>query len=372
MPPATSVGCRGRRWRAYAWLREGQVEHPRLLPGVLVPDPDPIRRGARRATGSSTSTAFLIAVHRRPARVRRGRVAAHGRTTLQFVDILARRGSSRSRCGCGGGGRSASRSRSAPLAHVLVVVVDRRRRSRSSRVAVHRPARSRWPSQRRAQPAATPIYMTDPSGRRAAAVGQRPRGQPCSASACVAWGMFVRARRQLVLSLRDRAERAEAEQQLRVEQARQQERARIAREMHDVLAHRISLLSLHAGALEFRPDAPPDGGRARRRRDPRERARRARGPARGDRRAARAAATATIRSGPSRRWPTCPGLIEESRAAGMQVRVRAGGSTASRPSRPPPGATRTGSCRRGSPTRASTRAGAAVEVTRRRARRATA
>jgi signal transduction histidine kinase len=75
--------------------------------------------------------------------------------------------------------------------------------------------------------------------------------------AVVAWGMFVRARRQLVLSLRDRAMRAEAEQQLRVEQARHQERARIAREMHDVLAHRISLLSVHAGALEFRPDASP-------------------------------------------------------------------------------------------------------------------
>jgi signal transduction histidine kinase len=75
------------------------------------------------------------------------------------------------------------------------------------------------------------------------------------AGAVIAWGMFVRARRQLVLSLRDRALRAESEQQLRVEQARQQERARIAREMHDVLAHRISLLSLHAGALEFRPDA---------------------------------------------------------------------------------------------------------------------
>ena len=54
--------------------------------------------------------------------------------------------------------------------------------------------------------------------------------------------MFVRARRQLVHSLRERAERAEAEQQLHVERARQQERARIAREMHDVLAHRISLL----------------------------------------------------------------------------------------------------------------------------------
>ncbi|GIJ80761.1 Signal transduction histidine kinase [Micromonospora phaseoli] len=72
----------------------------------------------------------------------------------------------------------------------------------------------------------------------------------------LAWGLFVRARRQLVLSLRERAERAEAEQQLRVAQARQLERTRIAREMHDVLAHRISLLSLHAGALEFRPDAP--------------------------------------------------------------------------------------------------------------------
>ncbi|MBM0258936.1 response regulator [Micromonospora sp. 4G55] len=74
----------------------------------------------------------------------------------------------------------------------------------------------------------------------------------------LAWGMFVRARRQLVTSLRERAHRAETEQQLRVAQARQLERTRIAREMHDVLAHRISLLSLHAGALEFRPDAPPE------------------------------------------------------------------------------------------------------------------
>lgn len=77
-------------------------------------------------------------------------------------------------------------------------------------------------------------------------------------SAVVAWGLFVRAQRQLVLSLRDRAVRAESEQQLRAEQAATLERERIAREMHDVLAHRISLLSLHAGALEFRPDAPAE------------------------------------------------------------------------------------------------------------------
>ena len=72
------------------------------------------------------------------------------------------------------------------------------------------------------------------------------------------WGMVIRSRRQLVVSLRDRAERAESEQQLRVAQARSVERTRIAREMHDVLAHRISLLSLHAGALEIKPDATPD------------------------------------------------------------------------------------------------------------------
>ncbi|TDC13699.1 histidine kinase [Streptomyces sp. 8K308] len=70
----------------------------------------------------------------------------------------------------------------------------------------------------------------------------------------VAWGMVVRARRELVDSLRERAERAEAEAALRADQIRGREREHIAREMHDVLAHRITLVSLHAGALEVRPD----------------------------------------------------------------------------------------------------------------------
>ncbi|MDO8185254.1 histidine kinase [Conexibacter sp. JD483] len=74
----------------------------------------------------------------------------------------------------------------------------------------------------------------------------------------VGWGLFVRVQRQLVHSLRERFTRLEEEQRLRVEQARDAERRRIAREMHDVLAHRVALLSLHAGALEFRPDAPPE------------------------------------------------------------------------------------------------------------------
>ncbi|MEZ0164886.1 sensor histidine kinase [Kineococcus sp. LSe6-4] len=73
-------------------------------------------------------------------------------------------------------------------------------------------------------------------------------------SLCVFVGAFVGARRDLVTSLRERAERAEHEQALRAEQARLAERTRIAREMHDVLAHRISLVALHAGGLEVRPD----------------------------------------------------------------------------------------------------------------------
>ena len=72
------------------------------------------------------------------------------------------------------------------------------------------------------------------------------------------WGMYIGSRRELIWTLRNRAERAEAEQELRVAQAQGIERARIAREMHDVLAHRISQISLHAGALAYRQDLTSD------------------------------------------------------------------------------------------------------------------
>ncbi len=73
-------------------------------------------------------------------------------------------------------------------------------------------------------------------------------------AAAAAWGMFIGSRRELIWTLRQRAETAEAERDLRVAQARSTERERIAREMHDVLAHRISQISMHAGALSFRED----------------------------------------------------------------------------------------------------------------------
>ncbi|RDI32235.1 sensor histidine kinase [Lentzea flaviverrucosa] len=73
-------------------------------------------------------------------------------------------------------------------------------------------------------------------------------------AAAVAAGYYVAARRELVDSLRERALTAEREQALAAKVARDAERNRIAREMHDVLAHRISMVALHAGALTYRDD----------------------------------------------------------------------------------------------------------------------
>lgn len=70
-------------------------------------------------------------------------------------------------------------------------------------------------------------------------------------------GLYVGARRRLMESLRERADSLERELQLlaeraeeRAEWARNEERTRIAREMHDVVAHRVSLMVVHAAALQ--------------------------------------------------------------------------------------------------------------------------
>jgi signal transduction histidine kinase len=297
------------------------VEHPRLLPAVLAPEPDvdpagaPLPRSARDwlvdvamflLCAGSGALFWMIEVERRS-----------DRELLILLDLVF--------------GLALTvalwwrRRRPVGLALASVPVVAFSTFGGPAAlallftVAVHR----RWPAAVAIaclQLAATPLYL---------ALYPEPDLPgwvmmvfvTLLTASVLAWGMFVRARRQLVLSLRERARRAESEQHLRVEQARQSERARIAREMHDVLAHRISLVSLHAGALEFRSDASRD-----------EVARAA-----GVIRAAAHQALTDLREvigilrepatpgSPEPPQPTLaqlPGLVDESRAAGMRVEPR--------------------------------------------------
>lgn len=63
--------------------------------------------------------------------------------------------------------------------------------------------------------------------------------------------VYFIARHEMLQALRDRAERAERERGLLAEQARADERARLAGEMHDVVTHRVSLMVLQAGAMSI-------------------------------------------------------------------------------------------------------------------------
>jgi signal transduction histidine kinase len=127
----------------------------------------------------------------------------------------------------------------------------------------------------------------------------------------IGWGLFVRARRELVRSLRAQGDHA-------ADEARAAERRRIAREMHDVLAHRLSLLSVHAGALEFNPDAPAEevaeaAGVIR------ESARAALDELRAVIGVLREDGSETLTQAPQPTLAELPALVDESRAAGMRV-----------------------------------------------------
>jgi signal transduction histidine kinase len=142
-----------------------------------------------------------------------------------------------------------------------------------------------------------------------------------NAGACVlvtgvvlGWGLFVRARRELVRSLRAQADRA-------ADEARAAERGRIAREMHDVLAHRLSLLSVHAGALEFRPDAPAEEV-AQAAGVIRESARAALDELRGVIGVLREDGSESLTQPPQPTIADLAALVEESRAAGMRITAR--------------------------------------------------
>lgn len=71
-------------------------------------------------------------------------------------------------------------------------------------------------------------------------------------------GVVVGSNRELTWILEKRAAEAEAQRDERERRARRSERTAIAREMHDVLAHRISQVSMHSGVLAFRSDLSQD------------------------------------------------------------------------------------------------------------------
>ncbi|HEV7932072.1 MAG TPA: histidine kinase [Actinomadura sp.] len=71
-------------------------------------------------------------------------------------------------------------------------------------------------------------------------------------------GLYMGARKQLIASLEERAERLEREQHLLAERARAEERTRIAREMHDVVANRVSVMVVQSGAVRAMAKRDPD------------------------------------------------------------------------------------------------------------------
>jgi signal transduction histidine kinase len=137
-------------------------------------------------------------------------------------------------------------------------------------------------------------------------------------------GAYVPARAQLILATTERAERTERAEQLQARRAVFEERIRIAGEMHDVVGHRVSLMVLHAGAVEMASD---DSTKVRQLADQMQAAgrqaleelRQLVGLLRTDE---------LIEDAPLSPQPSLtdlPGLIEESRLAGMDVILQPSG-----------------------------------------------
>jgi signal transduction histidine kinase len=87
-------------------------------------------------------------------------------------------------------------------------------------------------------------------------------GEPLYAAIAVLaamwWGESVRARRAYVAELRDRAERAERTREEEARRRVDEERLRIARELHDVVSHTIGVISVQAGVAAHLLHRKPD------------------------------------------------------------------------------------------------------------------
>ncbi|WP_249124630.1 sensor histidine kinase [Saccharopolyspora erythraea] len=138
-------------------------------------------------------------------------------------------------------------------------------------------------------------------------------------------GVYLKARNRLLEELQERADRLEREQHLLAAQALAEERSRIAREMHDVVAHQVGLAVIYSGALEVSTDT-----------EPAETARLARQVGDANRQALRelrevigvlrlAGGTPEDPLAPQPTLGELPELVSESLAAGLPVRLRVEG-----------------------------------------------
>ncbi|CCB78230.1 MULTISPECIES: sensor histidine kinase [Streptomycetaceae] len=157
-----------------------------------------------------------------------------------------------------------------------------------------------------------------------------------------AWGSTLRARRLWTLAVRREAERERAEHARRLADTRRAEREAIAREMHDVLAHRISLLSVHAGALAYRAKRSAAGTGpgldgteiSRSAQIIRDNAHQALGELRDVLLVLRADGADGAATPPQPTLADLPGLVEEARAAGQDVDLHDELAGPARPPRP--------------------------------------
>jgi signal transduction histidine kinase len=76
-------------------------------------------------------------------------------------------------------------------------------------------------------------------------------------------GVLSRTRRAYLAEVEDKAAAAEAERDRQVALAAAQERTRIARELHDVVAHHVSLMAVQSeAAASLLPDKPAEAGKS--------------------------------------------------------------------------------------------------------------
>ena len=127
-------------------------------------------------------------------------------------------------------------------------------------------------------------------------------------------GLVRSNQKERTIALQAQAELTHEEMAMRENFARQEERDRIARDMHDTLSHRLSMIAVYAGGLAYRKDLNPEETRksARTIRDEAE-------AAVGDLREALHSLRSEGRIDPREGVES---LVEGSRRAGMDVEVR--------------------------------------------------